>query len=428
MNESQYVYVDRLIVGGTADLIHQAVLRIDGERIGFVGPASELPEQVGPAAQHHFEAATALPGLVDAHTHFSLAADGRSYEDMAGDPDVRMALNGARNALVHLRAGITTARDNGARNRIVFELRDAIDGGWLEGPRLLVAGRPVTPSGGHFHWCNGAVDGAEAIAEAVRELVREGADHIKIMASGGGTIGTDPTRPCYSFEELHAAIETAHELGRLTTSHCRATSSMSRALDAGTDCIEHGEFMDEDGVLRYDADTARYLNDSGAFLGPTLQAAGWDTVLRLRHQAEVRGLTPDESETLRITVEEVDARLDQFNRLLDLGMNGRLVGSSDAGCFDFSFGHMDYSMELMVAGGMTPLQAIDASTRVGALACGVINDVGTLEVGKQADLVVVAGDPTSDIRAMADVIAVFKAGRVVPGAGVPLDVRTMRSQ
>jgi imidazolonepropionase-like amidohydrolase len=400
------------------------VVRIDDGRIVWVGAAADLAADAPSGEWHRFPDSTVLPGLVDAHTHFSLAGDGRTYEGMAEDSDVLMGIVGARNALVHLRAGVTTARDNGARNKVVFDLRDAIRRGWADGPTLLVAGRPITSTRGHFDWCNGVADGIEEIRATVRRLVAEGADHIKIMASGGGTIGTDPGRASYALEELGAAIGTAHGLGKLTTSHCRALAAMDLAIEAGTDCMEHGEFLEPDGVMRFNLDTALRMRDAGTYLSPTLQSSGWDTILRLRRAREERALTLAEQQALGVAELETEVRLDQLSRLLDIGMEGRLVGSTDAGCFDFSFGHMDYSMELMVAGGMTPMAAIQASTRVSAAACGVLDRVGTLEAGKRADLVIVAGDPSIDIRAMADVEAVYKGGRSIEGAGVPLDPRT----
>ena len=419
-----FVHVGRVIDGIGSQPVEDAVIQIEGDRIAWIGPAHALSADADEDGWVRHPGRTALPGLVDAHTHFSLAADARTYEGMAEDSDVLMGLVGARNALVHLRAGVTTARDNGARNRVVFELREAIHRGWVEGPTLLVAGRPITCSGGHFNWCNGTADGAEEIRATVRRLVAEGANHIKILASGGGTIGTDPGRASYTVEELRAAVDTAHDLGRLTTSHCRAVDAMDRAIEAGTDCIEHGEFLDPDGVMRFNRETALRLRDRGVYLSPTLQSSGWDTILRLRDERTRRALTVEERRALSLAEHETDVRLEQLSQLLDLGMDGRLVGSTDAGCFDFSFGHMDYSMELMVLGGMTPMQAIIASTRVSAAACGVLDQVGTLEVGKQADIVIVDGDPSLDIRAMADVVAVYKGGRSVAGAGVPRDSRT----
>ncbi len=417
----QFVHVGRVIDGIHSQPIEDAVIQLEGDRIAWIGPAQALSTDVDEDEWVRHPGRTALPGLVDAHSHFSLAADARTYEGMAEDSDVLMGMVGARNALVHLRAGVTTARDNGARNSVVFELREAIHRGWVVGPTLLVAGRPITCSGGHFHWCNGTADGAEEIRATVRRLVAEGANHIKIMASGGGTIGTDPGRASYTIEEMRAAVDTAHDLERLTTSHCRAVEAMDRAIEAGTDCIEHAEFLEPDGIMRFNRETALRLRDRGTYVSPTIQSSGWDTILRLRDERTRRVLTPDEERVLSFAEHETEVRLEHFGQLLDLGMDGRLVGSTDAGCFDFSFGHMDYSMELMVLGGMTPMQAIIASTSVSAAACGVLDQVGTLEVGKQADIVIVDGDPSVNIRAMADVVAVYKGGQSVAGAGVPRD-------
>src|SRR5260221_9598102 len=214
---------------------------------------------------------------------------------MAAESDAMMAFAAARNALVHLRAGVTTARDNGSRNRLGFALRNAIDRGLIPGPRLLVSGRPVTRSAGHFHWCNGTADGADEIRDAVRRLAAEGADHIKIMASGGGTVGTDPARATYTVPELTCAKTTAHDFALPTTAHCRASDAMARAIDAGLDCMEHGEFIAPDGARRFDVDLARRLVDSGMYLNPTLQANGWNTIPRLPPRGQAGELPPHQA-------------------------------------------------------------------------------------------------------------------------------------
>src|SRR5712692_6467422 len=236
------------------------------------------------ARVEHFHESTILPGIVDAHAHLTLAADRRTYEQMALDPDEMMALVCVSNLQRHLATGVTTLRDNGGRNRVTFIVREAIDRGYFIGPRLLLSGRPVTHSYGHFYWCNGVADGADAIRAAVRQLVAEGADHIKIMASGGATAGNIPYYPSYTAEELRVAVDTAHALGRLTTAHCRARESMLNAVDAGLDCIEHAEFLvpgeiveygegvASSGIMRYDATVADRLLQAGTFVSFALQA------------------------------------------------------------------------------------------------------------------------------------------------------------
>jgi imidazolonepropionase-like amidohydrolase len=411
-----YLRVARLIDGVGPTALDDAAISIDSSRIAWVGKASELRDSDSdPEWYDCGPNSTALPGLVDVHTHFTLLADGRSYEDMAAESDELLAMAAVRNAGTHLRSGVTTARDNGARNRLGFALKGAIDHGVIEGPRLLVSGRPVTPTRGHFHWCNGTADGEVEIRQAIRQLVGEGADHIKIMASGGGTAGTDPGRASYEVAELKVAVETAHTLGRLTTAHCRAAEGMARAIEADVDCMEHGEFLTTEGEMVFDEGLARRLVDSGMYLSPTLQSNGSDTLVRLEQKEKSDGLTHGEKQLLAAVRAEISQRLDHFNRLISLGLGPRMLCGTDAGCFDYSFGHMDYGLSLMVAGGMSPMEAILSATRIAAEACGVADEVGSLAPGKQADVLVVHGNPLDDISVIAWPLLVMKAGRPVGG-------------
>ena len=405
---------DRLIDGCSTEAIPDAAVVISGERIAWSGAAVALPANLAASDNVlRFPGCSLLPGFVDAHTHFTLFADGRAYQDMAAESDGIMVLAGVRNAWTHLAAGVTTARDNGSRGRNGFMLREAINRGIIAGPRLLVAGPPVTPTGGHFHWCDGTADGADELRQQVRRLVSLGADHIKIMASGGGTIGTDPGRPCYTTEELRETIATAHDLGKLTTAHCRASEAMRRATAAGVDCIEHGEFIDPDGVMRFDETIARLMAEHGTYLSPTLQASGWDTILRCREICEVRELTDREASDLAIAEQETEERMEQIGRLVELGLADRIIAGTDAGCFDFSFGHIDYAMHLMVQAGMSPMAAILASTSIAAQALGVHDEIGSLKPGMIADIAVVRGDPLADIHRTGDIEAVFQRGTQV---------------
>ena len=406
------IRVGLLVDGLGGPPITDGVIGFQDDRISWVGAFADAPPEWSTGTLD-YSSFTALPGLVDAHVHMSLFADGRPYEEMAAEPDSLMALASARNARTHLASGVTTARDNGARNRLGFDIKLAIDRGFIDGPRMLVAGRPITAPGGHFHWCGEEADGEDAIRQSVRRLVAEGADHIKVMASGGGTLGTDPTRASYSVAELTAAKQTARELDRLVTAHCRAREAMDRVVEAGIDCIEHGEFLDEDGIARFNADTANRIIEAGTYVSPTLAAYGWDTILRLRARREAEPLSSADATALQDAEDTIKGRLDTVNRMLDLGMADHIVASTDAGCFDYSFGHMDYNLELLVEAGMSPMQAIQSATHFSAKACGVDGLVGTLEPGKYADILLVQGDPTQDIGAISNVRAVFKAGALV---------------
>jgi imidazolonepropionase-like amidohydrolase len=423
----RYLRAARVITSASAGVVEDGVVVVDGARVTRVGRAADMSAELSFATVEHFPESTILPGMVDAHAHLTLAADRRTYEQMVLDPDEMMALVSVSNLQKHLATGVTTLRDNGGRNRVTFIVREAIQRGYFIGPRLLLSGRPVTHSYGHFYWCNGVADGADAIRAVVRQLVAEGADHIKIMASGGATAGNIPYYPSYTAAELHVAVEAAHALGRLTTAHCRARQSMLNAVEAGLDCIEHGEFLvpgtvveyggglASSGVMEYDPRVTEKLLEAGTFVSYTMQAGGYDSLVELRDRTKRADSSLSAAEEARRAGLEAyyDTKLEVFRRLLADGMLPRLVISSDAGPFDCEFGRMVYGLRLAVQGGMTNLQAIEAATSVAAEACGVSQLVGTLEPGKEADLFVVGGNPLDDIERIADVQAVFLGGRPV---------------
>lgn len=416
--------IDGLAERGVSD----AGISISGDKISWVGPWSGLEEKVEPDAVLDLSDCVVIPGLIDSHTHTSLLADGRPYEEVARESDETMLLAGTTNLRRHLLAGVTTARDNGSRNVLGFLLKDAVSRGLIDGPRLLVSGRPVTKPGGHFFWCNGEADTCEDIEAAIALLVGQGADHIKIMASGGGTQGTDPRAATYSLQELQCAVTTAHALERLTTAHCRALESMTRVAEAGIDCMEHAEFLRPDGTMAYDEATADALLRSGMFISPTLSAWHWDTVVRLRRSVEEGSASPDERRRLGELERDVETVLVTFNAMLRDGFGERIVGGTDAGCFDVTFGHIDYTMQLMVAGGMKEMQVIKSCTSVAARALGLEDSVGAIRAGACADLVVLGSDPLQDIAAVNDIRGVCQGGRWVIEPPQAADARTARGQ
>jgi imidazolonepropionase-like amidohydrolase len=418
----------RVFAASGAPPLEDGLVAIQDGRITGVWPASEAEPRLLDSADH-WPAATLMPGLVDAHCHLTLAADRRTYEQMHQDPDEMLALVAVANLRRHLAAGVTTVRDNGGRNRVTFVVREAIKRGYVSGPRMLLAGRPITHSYGHFYFCNGVADGPEQIRAAIRALVAEGADHIKIMASGGATAGNLPYYASYTVPELRVAVETAHGLGRLTTAHCRATTSMRYAVEAGLDCIEHAEFLEPDarrvahthqqsilqgGRTVYDPRLVEQLLEAGCFISYTFQAGGYDSVVELRSRRDSAGLGNDDAVRLAVLEAYFESKLDVFRNLLRDGAQPRLVVSTDAGPFDTQFGRMHLGLELAVEAGMRPADALEAATRIAAEACGVGSDLGTLEVGKLADCIVVDGNPLETIADVARVSAVYQLGvRVV---------------
>lgn len=186
---------------------------------------------------------------------------------------------------------------------------------------------------------------------------------------------------------------------------------MKRAATSGVDCMEHAEFLWPDGRMEFHEPTASMMADSGMYVSPTLPAYGYDTILRLTAARQTRHLTEVECRALTRAANELGAMLESFGRMLSIGLGPRMVGGTDAGCADFSFGHMDYCMTLMERGGMDRMQAIRACTSVAAEAVGLGGTVGTLTAGTLADIVILGADPLARIEAAGDVRAVIKEGR-----------------
>ena len=437
-SRSLLILAGRLADGlGGASRADQAAL-VEAGRIRAVGQRETVRRQAAPDVEVvDLGAACLAPGLIDSHTHLSLAGDGRPYAEMFADTDEMMVLTGAMNMQRHLTAGITTIREHGARNRVGFTLKEGLARGYIPGPRMLVSGRPITCTGGHFHMCNEVADGEEEIRRSVRRLVHEGADYIKIMAAGGGTAGTIPGRASYETAELRAAVHEARSFGRLTAAHCRARESMLRAVEAGIDLMEHAEFLDPDDQLRFDPKIAEMMAESGIWVSPTLQAwTRYPRIVELRgrrdrvvEQGRERdlmgafggvaceslagrgGVSPDEATELEALEARAELRLDVMRRMLDCGVRDRVVPGTDSGVGSLAFGHLDYDLQLLVRAGFTPGEALASATRLSAEAVGMGGEIGTVEPGKVADLVALDGDPTADVGAFSRVVAVFQAGR-----------------
>lgn len=395
----------------TSSKADQAVV-VDQGRIAAVGPAAEIIGNAPPEIETiDLGDATLTPGLIDSHTHLSLAGDGRNYAAMFAESDEMMVLTGAHNLQQHLAAGITTLREHGARNKVGFILKEGLSRGYIPGPRMQVSGRPITCTGGHFHMCNEEADGPDEIRRSVRRLVHEGADYLKIMASGGGTAGTIPGRASYSVDELHAAVHEAHHFHKLTAAHCRAKESMQRAVEAVIDLMEHAEFLDPDNEMRFDPDLAAKMAECDIWISPTLQAwTQYGQIVELESKQARGAITPAEEASLKAFELRAETRLEVMRRMLDHCRIERIVPGTDSGVNSLAFGHLDYDLRLLVRVGFTPGEALLSATRISAEAIGLEQQLGTIEVGKIADLAAFRGDPTQDVLAFSQVIAVFQSG------------------
>ena len=421
----------RLLDGSGAPPVDDGLVVVEGERIIWAGPVAAAPESYRQVVERagalpgsqlvSYPNGTMLPGLIDTHTHFSLPADGRPYEPVMAEPDGLHLLYGVRNARLHLEGGVTTARDLGARRRVAFDLRAGQQQGLFLAPRLLVAGRSIACTRGHFWFCGEEADGPDAVRRSVRRLVHEGADVIKVMTTGGGTAGTLPEHASYSTAELQALVDEAHGLGRLVVAHCRGLEGMKRAVAAGVDVMEHLQFLAPGNGGRppqaaFDQQMADLLGESDVFLSPTIQALGYNIVCRLRARRAAEGpaaLTGAEQQELAETEARVDAHFDILRQLLDLGFADQFIAGSDSGPGTVYFGNLQLDLEALVLAGLSPLQVVAAATSVAARAVGLDHEIGCLKPGLAADLLVVDGDPATDIAALRRVRAVYQGGRLV---------------
>jgi len=418
--------VGLLIDGNGGVPVRDAIVRVVDGRIDAVGRAADFGTAAHSAADTGADRVL-MPGLVDCHAHPTLFPDRQPFEVQLQAPDEMLALTAVRQLGVHLRSGVTTVRDCAARGQTMFWVREAIRRGFFPGPRLQLAGRAITHSAGHIHWAGGVADTPEEIRRNVRVLVAEGADVIKLVASGGGTKGGIPYLPSYTVDELRVGVEAAHALERRTVAHARATRSIENCVDAGIDAIAHVEFLSPGeildignagaptGVPKLDRRVAEKLAGSSAYLDLNPQSSGWDTVVWLRRkQADGAALTSAETAQLSHLERYFDHFLPVIGALRDLGLVDRMGFGSDAGPFDTEFGHLEYNVHLARRAGLTPMESLQTVTRNAARLCGLADRVGTLETGKDADLLLLDADPLADADNLARVAAVYKSGaRVV---------------
>jgi imidazolonepropionase-like amidohydrolase len=218
-----------------------AVVVVDG-RIASVGPARGLPPNTVDLGD-----ATLMPGLVDAHVHLVWDASAEPHEVVERESRALTVLRCARNAALHLRAGVTTVRDVGSADGLAVEIGRAVELGILSGPRVVAAGRAIAMTGGHGWFLGREADGPDAVRRAAREEIKAGASCIKLMASGG-VYGhaEEPGSPQLTVEEMRPAVEEAHKAGRKAAAHAYSVEAINNALEAGVDSVEHGSFLDRE--------------------------------------------------------------------------------------------------------------------------------------------------------------------------------------
>lgn len=408
----------RLLDGSGAPPLESAAVLIEGRRIARIGRQVDVQPPPGArAARVEYGDATILPGLVDAHTHLISPGDGTSGDDTAQEADAILLLRAARNARTILHSGVTTVRDNGAKNQVAFSLREGLGRGLAVGPRVVICGRPITMTGGHMWYFGSEADGADRVRAEVRRLLKEGADYIKIVASGGSTRSSDSRRASYTVAELQAITDESRRHGKLTAAHCACAQSVANCLDAGVDMIIHCVFTEADGSYHARQDLVDRLAKAGAWVNPTLH------ILRagIAHLGDARerqgALSTRQAQLLEWTTRELEVRLEAVGRMIRAGV--RVVAGSDSPWNAYAPGGFAYEIETMALAGLSNGDAIVSGTAAAAEAIGVGDVAGRLTPAREADVLVVRGDPTRDLAALRHVLDVYQGGRRVERGARP---------
>ncbi len=407
--EFKLIKAGRLIDSRGGPPIESGAVLVQGSKISDVGRAGDITPPEGARAEvYDYPGQTIMPGMVDCHTHHNGFGDGRVGEDVAALPDEILTLQSARNARTSLFTGVTTIRENGPKNRTTLLLRDAIDQGIATGPRMVLCGRPISIIGGHMGYFGSEVTGSVEARAMVRQLVKEGADYIKITATGGSTRTSFPLRPSFNADELRAITDEAHKFGKLTATHCLSIQGIINSLDAEVDMIIHCVFKEPDGTDNFRPDVAERIGENGAYVNPTLhvgRSAGW----ALLREKEIRKLTGGEQSQVDEVLRNYDTRLEQCSRMMDMGL--KIITGSDSSWGHYQLGNTVHETECLVMAGYSPMQGVLSVTRDAAKALGVDDTVGTLGPGKEADIIVVDGDPSKQISDLWNVSEVFLAGQ-----------------
>lgn len=402
----------RLIDGTGSAPVENPILVVSGGKIESI-VTGELPSYLAGFDVHDHPGATILPGLIDTHVHLNLPGDGTILEDAVRESEGVLVATSAYATAKALKAGITTVRDLGAKGRTAIDVRRALQLGHGDGARVVACGQAITVTGGHVWYLGGEADGVDGVRRKVREMVKLGADFIKVMASGGGTVGTQSWNPSFSQAELDALVEEAHRFDRKATAHCLCARSIEMAINAGFDQLEHAGFIaDRTGRQVYEPAVADKLAKSGTPVTGTLAVGG--AVLR-----ELRGreaLSPTDAAFLARWENAAAQNLLQFRKLREAGVT--FVAGTDAGWRFTRFDDLPLEMELMQEGGMSAMDTIVAATGYAAQVIDIAHQTGSLKPGLAADILIVGGDPLADLAALRDVRLVMQAGivKVADGA------------
>ena len=398
------IHAGRLIDGNQTRPQTEVTIRISGNTITAIETGYSQPTASDQVID--MRSRTVLPGLMDMHTHLSSSYSKNSYIRQFTLNPADYALMAAKHARLTLMAGFTTIRDLGDAHNVSIALRDAINKGDHLGPRIYTAGTSLATTGGHADPSNGwaehlagnpgpkegVINSVADARKAVRQRYKEGADWIKITATGGVlSLAKNGQNPQFYADELEAIVETARDYGMQVAAHAHGSEGMQRAIEAGVKSIEHGTYMTDDIM--------RLMKKNKTWYVPTILAGEWVSV-----KAQEDGFFP---EVVRPKAAAIGPLIkDTFSRAHKAGVN--IVFGTDTGVS----AHGDNAQEfaLMVAGGMSEAEAIQSATSVAASFLGIEAELGSIESGKLADLIAVEDHPYEDITTLERVVFVMKNG------------------
>lgn len=378
---------------------------IDGASIRKIGLAesfcSELHDDT--IEKIHLEEKYVMPGMIDAHLHLSFSSSMQPLNELYGDTDDEVLLRMVRAAQMELKSGVTTVRDSGARGMSVLKLRDAIRSGMLQGADIIAAGMPITTTGGHCNFCGLECDTKAEVQKAVRMLCKENVDYIKVMVSGGNmTPGSSATITQYDEDALRIIVDEAHAHGKKVSGHVHTVESIANAIHAGFDTLEHCSFKLPDGGEKYDAGLVAKMVEKGIAINP---AMGKAYIL----PAELAAPLPD-----KVAMWEAfqNSRFSTTAQMYQAGVP--VIAGTDAGCKNTKFDEFHLTMNLLHEKiGLSKEDAILSATSRCARILGFDESIGSIEEGKQADIIAIEGNPLEDLKHLANVSFVLKRGEKV---------------
>ena len=381
------------VITGDGTVTGGAVV-IGDDALDWVGPAGALPAEYAALPRTDYPGSTIMPGLIDCHVHLGFDGGPNPAGRMRGETDEQQLVLMLHSARDLLGVGVTTARDLGARGYLDVVVRDAIAAGLARGPRMVVAARPITVTGGHCWFMGGEADSDDELRRMVRTHHKRGADLIKVMSTGGFmTTGSAPWYAQFTQAQLAVIVEEAGRVDKPVAAHAHGIEGIHRAVEAGVTTLEHCSFVTETNERRFDEPLAARIAERGIFVCPTVN-------VNAPYVAELTGIVVGE----------------HLKAMHEMGV--QLIAGTDAGIDNTPHHQYVGGLEYLVTLGFRPADVLAMATTEAAAALGVGAITGRLAPGFDADLIVVDGDPGTDIAALGKLRRVIARGRdYLPDSG-----------